>query len=242
MTDSNAGLAGLKVVDLGVGMAAALIAKFLREAGAEVTRIEPGGGDPFYEVYPAYAVWRRGCKVERESANRRQRLDEVVADADVCIIGGEDFPGLVRRRDAAAIRERHPRLVVLDIEGYPSGSRRAGRPASDVLVQASSGLASEHYSKRPLLMGFEPTNYGATLHGLVGLFAALLQRESTGRGQVVSVSLFEGALSWILLLWCEATRATPASSFVMPKDPWPLIFQCADGVYAQVVLGSAGSK
>ena len=242
MTDSNAGLGGLKVVDLGVGMAAALIAKFLREAGAEVTRIEPGGGDPFYEVYPAYAVWRRGCKIERESANPRQRLDEAVADADVCIIGGEDFPGLVRRRDAAAIRARHPRLVVLDIEGYPSGSRRASRPASDVLVQASSGLASEHYSKRPLLMGFEPTNYGATLHGLVGLFAALLQRESTGRGQVVSVSLFEGALSWILLLWCEATRATQASSFVMPKDPWPLIFQCADGVYAQVVLGSAGSK
>jgi crotonobetainyl-CoA:carnitine CoA-transferase CaiB-like acyl-CoA transferase len=68
MTDSNAGLAGLKVVDLGVGMAAALIAKFLREAGAEVTRIEPGGGDPFYEVYPAYAVWRRGCTIERESA------------------------------------------------------------------------------------------------------------------------------------------------------------------------------
>jgi crotonobetainyl-CoA:carnitine CoA-transferase CaiB-like acyl-CoA transferase len=60
MTDSNAGLDGLTVVDLGVGMAAALIAKFLREAGAEVTRIEPGGGDPFYQVYPAYAVWRRG--------------------------------------------------------------------------------------------------------------------------------------------------------------------------------------
>jgi crotonobetainyl-CoA:carnitine CoA-transferase CaiB-like acyl-CoA transferase len=58
----------------------------------------------------------------------------------------------------------------------------------------------------------------------------------------VSGSLFEGALSWILLLWCEATRATPASKFVMPKDPWPLIFQCADGVYVQVVLGSAGSK
>ena len=111
-----------------------------------------------------------------------------------------------------------------------------------MLVQASSGLASEHYSKRPLLMGFEPSNYGATLHGLVGLFAALLQRESTGRGQVVSTSLFEGALSWILLLWCKATRATPASSFVMPKDPWPLIFRCADGVYVQVVLGSAGSK
>ena len=212
MTEPNVGLSGLKVADLGVGMAAALVAKFLREAGAEVTRIEPSGGDPFYEVYPAYAVWRRGCKVERESAGSQERVEQLLAASDVCIIGGEDFPGLARRSDAAAIHARHPRLVLLNIEGYPSGSRRAGRPASDVLVQASSGLAYEHYSKRPLLMGFEPSNYGAALHGLVGLFAALLQRESTGRGQLVSVSLFEGALSWILLLWCESTKATPASS------------------------------
>lgn len=242
MTDSNASLRGLKVADLGLGMAAALVAKFLREAGAEVTRVEASGGDPFYDVYPAYGVWRRGSKIDRAAASSRERLDEILAASDVCIIGGEDFPGLERRGDAAALQGRHPRLVVLNIEGYPPGSRLAGRPASDVLVQASSGLASEHYSKRPLLMGFEPSNYGAALHGLVGLFAALLQRESTGRGQVVSASLFEGALSWILLLWCEATKATPASSFVMPKDPWPLIFQCADGVYVQVVLGSAGSK
>ena len=91
-------------------------------------------------------------------------------------------------------------------------------------------------------MGFEPSNYGAALHGLSGLFAALLQRESSGRGQVVATSLFEGALSWLMLLWCEAEKPTPASNFVMPKDPWPLIFKCADGVWVQVVLGSAGSK
>src|SRR5258706_435290 len=91
-------------------------------------------------------------------------------------------------------------------------------------------------------MSFEPSNYGAALHGLAGLFAALLQRESSGRGQVVATSLFEGALTWPMLLWCEAEKPTPVSNFVMPKDPWPLIFKCADGVWVQVVLGSAGSK
>ena len=240
--NSDAGLSGLKVVDLGAGMAAALIAKFLREGGADLTRLEPAGGDPFYGVYPAYEVWRRGSTIHRGGDGSPERLDALLESADVCLVGGEDFPGAARREDAAALRSRHPRLVVLDIEGYPAGSRHAGRPAADVLVQARSGLAFEHYSRRPLLMSFEPSNYGAALHGLAGVFAALLQRESSGTGQVVATSLFEGALTWAMQLWCEVEKPTPAANFVMPKDPWPLIFKCADGVWIQVVLGSVGSK
>jgi crotonobetainyl-CoA:carnitine CoA-transferase CaiB-like acyl-CoA transferase len=240
LTKSDTGLSGLKVIDLGLGMAPALVAKFLREGGAGITRVEPPAGDPFYEVYPAYEVWRRGSTILRE--NEGPGLDTLLATADVCLVGGEDYPGAARRQDAAALQSRHARLIVLDIEGYPTGSSHSGRPATDVLVQARSGLSFEHYSRRPLLMSFEPSNYGAALHGLSGLFAALLQRESSGRGQVVATSLFEGALSWPLSLWCEAEKPTPASNFVMPIDPWPLIFKCADGVWVQVVLGSAGSK
>ena len=199
---SDTGLSGLKVIDLGVGMAPALVAKFLREGGADITRLEPPAGDPFYEVYPAYEVWRRGSTILRE--NEGPSLDMLLATADVCLVGGEDYPGAARRRDAAALQTRHPGLVVLDIEGYPTGSRHSGRPATDVLVQARSGLSFEHYSRRPLLMSFEPSNYGAALHGLSGLFAALLQRESSGRGQVVATSLFEGALSWPLSLMTTA--------------------------------------
>jgi crotonobetainyl-CoA:carnitine CoA-transferase CaiB-like acyl-CoA transferase len=238
----DTGLRGLKVIDLGVGMAAALIAKFLREGGADITRLEPPAGDPFYEIYPAYEVWRRGSTILTGSDGARERLETLLETADVCLIGGEGYPGAARREDAAALQSRHTRLVVLNIEGYPGGSRHSGRPATDVLVQARSGLSFEHYSRRPLLMSFEPSNYGAALNGLSGIFAALLQRESSGRGQVVATSLFEGALTWAMQLWCEAEKPTPASNFVMPKDPWPLIFKCADGVWVQVVLGSTGSK
>jgi crotonobetainyl-CoA:carnitine CoA-transferase CaiB-like acyl-CoA transferase len=240
LTKSDAGLRGLKVVDLGAGMAAALVAKYLREHGAEITRLESPGRDPFRDIYPAYEVWRRGSSTLGDDGPGR--LEAALAGADVCIVGGEDHPGISRREDAAALQSRHPRLIVLDIEGYPSGTRHAGRPATDVLVQARSGLAFEHYSRRPLLMSFEPSNYGAALHGLAGIFAALLWRESSGSGQVVATSLFEGALTWPMLLWCEVEKPTPAASFVLPKDPWPLIFKCADGVWIQVVLGSTGSK
>jgi crotonobetainyl-CoA:carnitine CoA-transferase CaiB-like acyl-CoA transferase len=221
-------------------MSAALVAKFLAESGARITRIEPAAGDPFYKVYPAYRYWRRGAKIERDAG--AARLDELLASADVLLVGGEDYPGLDRRNDAESLQRRHPRLVVLNIEGYPSGTSHAGRPATDLLVQARSGLAYEHYSDRPLLMSFEPTSYGAALHGLAGLLGALYEREQTGRGQVVSTSHYEGALGWTLYLWLEGERPTPGFSFVMPKNPVPLIFKCKDDRYVQVVLGSTGSK
>ena len=88
MTNSDTGLSGLKVIDLGVGMAPALVAKFLREGGADILRLEPPAGDPFYEVYPAYEVWRRGSTILRE--NEGPSLDTLLATADVCLVGGED--------------------------------------------------------------------------------------------------------------------------------------------------------
>lgn len=242
MSESERALSDLKVVDLGLGMAAALITKFLVESGASVTRVEPPEGDPFHQVYVASETWLEGARIDSQASRSPERLEALLCEADVCILGGEDYPGVRWRHDAAALHERHPRLVVLDIEGYPAVSRHAGRPACDLLVQARSGLCFEHYSKRPLLMGFEPANYGAALHGLAGLLGALFQREGTGRGQIVATSLFEGALAWVLLLWYEGTSPSPAFRFVMPKDPYPLIFRCADGAYIQVVIGSAGSK
>src|SRR5580704_11433410 len=92
--NSDSGLRGLKVVDLGVGIAAALVTKFLREGGADITRLEPSEGDPFYAVYPAYEVWRRGSTVLRNLDRPQESLETLLASADVCLLGGEDYPGM----------------------------------------------------------------------------------------------------------------------------------------------------
>jgi len=242
MAEFEKSLRELRIVDLGLGMATALVTKFLAESGAKITRVEPPEGDPFYGLYSAYRTWLGGANVDSDAARSTEQLNAHLEKADVCIVGGEDYPGVRWRHDAAALHAHFPSLVVLDIEGYPSGTRHSGRPASDLLVQARSGLSFEHYSQRPFLMSFEPSSYGAALHGLAGVFGALYQRAATGRGQIVATSLFEGALSWVLGLWFEGSKPTPSARFVMPKDPQQLIFRCADGVYVQVVLGSAGSK
>jgi len=234
-------LNGIKVVDLAAGMAPALVVKFLADAGAYIHRIGPRHGDPFEALYPAYSVWRSGEHGEAEPLSI-DRLHELLADADVCLVGGEDYPGLDVPFDPEQLSAMHPRLVVLSISGYPKNAGFDDGRAVDILVQARTGLSFEHYSDRPIFMAFEPANYGAALHGMVGVLAALYEREGSGQGQLVTTSLFEGALTYAAYFWTTMDQPNPSASFVIPKDPRPLIFQCKDGKYIHIVLGAAGSK
>src|SRR4030095_10430489 len=151
MTPVKQSLAYLRVVDLSVGMAGALATKFLVDAGARVRRMEPADGDPFRGQYSAYEIWQRGKELVRSPDSGGDAiLDELLSGAAVCVLGGEDYPGLRWRHDTQGLARRHPRLVILEFTGYPSGTPQAQRPAVDILVQARSGLAFEHYSQRPL--------------------------------------------------------------------------------------------
>jgi crotonobetainyl-CoA:carnitine CoA-transferase CaiB-like acyl-CoA transferase len=225
-------LTGLKVVDFGVGMAAAIAAKLLADSGAMVIRVEPVGGDPFEATMPAYAVLRRGAKPGSATD---------LADADICIIGGDDHPELKRRRDAVALSARFPRLVVLDINDGPVGTNYIG-PSTELLAQVRSGLAFEQRPDRPIVNAFEPATYGAALQGVAGVLAALIAREASGAGQVVTTSLFEGALVWIGSYWAQLEKPTPMANFIIPRGVYPLIFKARDGVFIHMAIGGAGSK
>jgi crotonobetainyl-CoA:carnitine CoA-transferase CaiB-like acyl-CoA transferase len=233
-------LGGIKVVDFGVGMAPALVAKMMADLGAQVTRVPPAGGDPFAAMYPAYAVWHSGATYEEGASIKR--LEALLADADICILGGEDHPDLVRRTDAGAIAERFPKLVVLDIGDGPKGTDYAGRPTTELLAQSRAGLVWEQRPDRPIVNAFEPAQYGAALQGVIGILAAVYEREGSGQGQLVSTSLFEGALAWIGTYWATLEKPTPAADFVIPRGVVPLIFKAKDGVFVQIVIGSTGSK
>lgn len=229
-------LEGLKIIDLGVGMAPALMAKMLAEMGAEVTRIEPDGGDPFVKVYPAYEIWHSGARRAPKS-----ELAGLLSVADVCLIGGEDHPAIPRRRDAADIAAQHPRLVVVDLDDGPDGTSYVG-PMTELLAQVRSGLVWEQEPERPIVNAFEPASYGAALQGMAGLLAAVFERESSGLGQIVSTSLWAGALAWIGSYWAKLEKPTPMADFVIPRGVWPLIFRTRDDRYIHIAIGGAGSK
>jgi crotonobetainyl-CoA:carnitine CoA-transferase CaiB-like acyl-CoA transferase len=242
MTSIGAVLSGLKIVDFGVGMADALVSKFLVELGATVHRVEPPEGDPFGDIYPAYEYWRRGQLLDVEASRSLERQSALLADADVCIVGGEDFPGHSTRHDSSDLSSRYPRLVVLHISADGGVFGHSRLPAVDILVQARSGIVFELAQNEPMSMSFQPANYGVAIQALAGLGASLFEREGSGKGQIVSVSMVEGALSWVQCCWAEAETPTAAFEFAAPKDAQPLICRCRDGVYIHIVLGALGSK
>jgi crotonobetainyl-CoA:carnitine CoA-transferase CaiB-like acyl-CoA transferase len=225
---------GLTVVDFGLGLTAALIAKQFAELGARVIRIEPAGGDPFYDVYPAYRHWRRrGLPAD-------QTPESLLENADLCIIGGEDFPGIAHEQDAESLSRRHPRLVVLRIQSYPHDSARR-RPAVELLVQARTGMVYEQFSDRPIAASIPLTGYGAALQGLIGGWVALFERERSGLGQIVTVSLAAGAAMFWGPFWMRAEKADAGFAGITPRDVRHLILRCAGDEYVQLTLGVPGA-
>jgi crotonobetainyl-CoA:carnitine CoA-transferase CaiB-like acyl-CoA transferase len=240
METNEAPLSGLSIVDLGTGLASAVAMRMFADAGAAVKRFEPAAGDPFYDVYPAYHVWHRGKTITKADGptSALHAADAALATADMCIIGGEDYPGLDWRFDPEAISKKYPKLVVLQIAGSPDGQM----PAVELLAQARSGITFEYYPDRPMVFALPLASFGAALQGSIGAAAALIERERSGRGQVVSTSLVEGVLSWLCHLYFQSERSDRSMDFAVPKGVSALIFKCADGLSLHFSFGTGTAR
>jgi crotonobetainyl-CoA:carnitine CoA-transferase CaiB-like acyl-CoA transferase len=162
--------------------------------------------------------------------------------ADACILGGDDHPSAPRVIASEEVAARHDHLVVLDITGTVPGSAYGAMPANDILAQARSGLSNEQFSDRPIVFGLRFPSYGAVLHGLIGLSAALHLREATGQGGIVRTSFIQGAAAWMTPVWIRAERPHHAMNGIMPKDvAWP-IYECSDASWLTYAQGTSGAE
>jgi crotonobetainyl-CoA:carnitine CoA-transferase CaiB-like acyl-CoA transferase len=237
-------LPNLTVVDFGLGLAGALIGQMLQDLGASVHRAEPESGDPFYAIYGAYKVWQQGKATMRapNTASALTMLEPRLRHADLCIVGGEDYPGLEWYPDVESLARAYPRLVILEVTGTPPESRLDRVPAVELLAQASSGLVFEQHPDRPAVYAFPAGSYGAMCQGLIGAFAALCERGRSGRGQIVRTSLLNGVLSWLGHDWYRFERPVDVARDVTPRGAHPLIFRCADGEYLHVVMATPDAR
>lgn len=210
-------LDGLVVADLSRVLAGPTAAMMLADLGARVIKVErPGSGDDTRQWGPP---WIRGGTTGLsssyfESANRSKESialdfgDEgdlriaraLVGRADIVI---ENYrSGALERYglDAAAVGQRNPRVVYASITGFGSGAG-AELPGYDFLVQAVGGLMSitgqpdGQPGGEPLKVGVAVIDLLAGKDVVMGVLAALVQRERTGRGQHIDVNLLSSAVA-----------------------------------------------
>lgn len=201
-------LAGLLVVALEQAVAAPYVSSRLADAGARVIKIERPEGD-FARGYDqvakgesAYFVWLNRGK-ESVCLDIKHRADaallaRMLAQADVFI--QNLAPGAAARAgfDSKALRERHPRLVTVDISGYGDEGPYRDRKAYDLLLQCETGLASiTGAPSEPGRVGVSVCDIACGMYAHTAVLESLLQRERSGQGQGISVSLFDALADWM---------------------------------------------
>ncbi len=215
-------LEGLLVVSMEQAVAAPTCSAKLCDAGARVIKIERAEGD-FARGYDAacnglstYFVWlNRGKEsicLDIKQADDKALLARLLEKADVFI--QNLAPGAMARAGfgSAALRERHPRLITVDISGYGEEGEYASMKAYDLLVQAESGLCSvTGRAEGPGRVGVSACDIACGMNAHAAVLEALIERGITGRGKGVAVSLFDGMADWmnVPLLYFEGTGKAP---------------------------------
>ena len=216
-------LQGLLVVSLEQAVAAPYCAARLADAGARVIKIERAEGDfargydSAVEGVSSYFVWLNRGKESLVADIKRPEdaalLHRLLARADVFI--QNLAPGAAARSGfgAEALRERHERLITVDISGYGETGEYAAMKAYDLLVQAESGLAMvTGHPAGPGRVGVSIADIGCGMNAYTGVLEALIERGITGRGKGLKVSLFDAVADWmnVPLLYFEGTGKAPA--------------------------------
>jgi itaconate CoA-transferase len=202
-------LEGITVVSLEQAVAAPFASRQLAELGARVIKIErPGVGD-FARDYDqsvkglsAYFVWLNRSKesltLDVKHAESANILSRLIGRADVFI--QNLAPGAAKRLglDATTLQAKHPRLIVCDISGYGDSGPYAEKKAYDLLVQSEAGVLSVTGTEEaPSKVGISITDIGTGLHAYAAILAALYERERTGKGRRIEVTMFEAMVEWM---------------------------------------------
>ncbi len=215
-------LQGVLVIALEQAVAAPFCTSRLADAGARVIKIERPEGD-FARSYDhvaagesAYFVWvNRGKEsicLDIKNADDASLLRRMVRQADVFI--QNLAPGAAARAgfDSAQLRRANPRLITVDISGYGDSGPYREMKAYDLLVQCESGLASiTGAAEQPGRVGVSVCDIACAMYAHAGILEALLERQQSGVGKGLSVSLFDALADWMTvpLLYQEHTGAAP---------------------------------
>jgi formyl-CoA transferase len=253
---STGPLAGLKVLELGQLIAGPFAAKTLADFGADVVKIEPpGAGDPLRQwrlMKDGTSVWwqvqsrnKQSLALDLKQPPAQDIVRQLAAESDVVI---ENFrPGAMEGwglgpDDLLAL---NPRLIMLRVSGYGQTGPYRDRPGFGVVGEAMGGIRhlTAEPGRVPVRVGISLGDTLAALHGVIGILLALHERQTSGRGQVIDVALYEAMFNCMESLLPEysafgAVRG-PAGS-ALPGIAPSNAYLCKDGGYA-LIAGNGDS-
>ena len=219
----NAALSHLKVLDLSRVLAGPWAGQTLADMGADVIKVEqPGVGDDTRrwgppnlagaETESAYFLCanrgKRSVCIDIKSEAGQAQLHRLIAESDVLIENFKTGQLAEYRLDYATVSELNPKLVYCSITGFGHTGPYAHRPGYDFLIQGMSGLMSVTgpSSGEPQKVGVAVTDIMTGLYATIGILAALAERERSGLGQHIDLSLMDVAVS---------TMANQASNYLV---------------------------
>jgi crotonobetainyl-CoA:carnitine CoA-transferase CaiB-like acyl-CoA transferase len=204
-------LAGVRVVDLTVSLAGPYCTQILGALGAEVVKVEhPGHGDdtrawgpPFWHgegvLFLSANANKRSLALDVMAAAGREALLRLVDRADVFVQSLR--PGIAERRGlgAAELRARNARLVYCSIGAFGRTGPLSHLPGYDPLMQAAGGIVSVtgEPGRSGVRVGTSLVDQGTGMWAALGIVLALMERERSGAGRVVDVSLYETVIGLV---------------------------------------------
>ena len=247
MNDRPLPLSGVRVIDFTQVMLGPSCTQMLGDYGAEVIKVEKEkigdlsrwslGDDPDHLNNPVFCSLNRNKKslaVDLKAEAGKQAILRLIDRADVVV---NNFrPGVMDRIGFGyeTLRQRNARLVFAEGTGYGNEGPYVHKGGQDVLAQAMSGVMDRR-ADGSVPLSIYPTalcDYSAGMHLVQGILLALMQREKTGRGQRVTVSLYNSMLA--MQMQEAAMRMMRDKELNWAAMPLTGVFETTDGALTMV--------
>jgi len=251
---SSRALDGVKILAFEQVLSGPFATCLLADMGAEVIKVErPGVGDVIrswdsvVKGLSSGYVWlnrnKRSITVDVKKDRGREILQALARKADIFF---ENYaPGVAGRLGLGyeKLSEINPRLIYCSLSGYGQDGPYRDVKAYDLLIQGEGGIiATTGYPDKPARAGIAIADIASGMYAAIGILLALYQREKTGQGQLIDVSMLDSIVSWLGYFphhyWHageEPARVGMRHHYVTPYGP----YLAGDGEYVNLAVASA---
>lgn len=243
-------LSKIRVLDFAHLLPGELCSTILSDMGMQVTRIEPlepGLGKRLPPIVDGESLYywslhrnKKRLAIDLKKPEGVKLIHHMVENIDVIV---ENFRPEVMDRLGIGYEQLskiNPRLIFLSISGYGQKTKWSQRPGHDLNFVAESGVLNQHKNPdgSPTLPGILVSDYMSALYGALAVSTHLMERETTGKGKHIDISMFECALSTLNILGTGLlyTGVDPvAGGFNYPSEmPNYTVYKCRDDRYLAV--------